>query len=660
MINKKFKKGHICKGCYNCEVRSSWISFIMFFLPTIASILVGIFVTSSGPIAGILMPLSFLLLIIVWGSKKVYKAAKSPFSGDKKRVEDMQDMHEGDVIQYRYPIMLHEAIVSSVDFGNCSRIGKVHVVHYGKKTLFSKREIIEEALDIDLDKMEIYNLDYSCYNVHKRDEVVNRARQRVGEKKFGFFNNRSCHFCHWAKVNEGFDAISTSDIVNDSAFDLSHFPYQIFKDQSLNHPPSTSLIEQSWVKIKSEVSGGDPIEFSYRGHWHKGICTHISSTKTARDLQINVVHYSYHGPFDVPEVREEDFHFDLSVENVYVYNYHPAHRYSRAEIIDRARSKIGEKKYNMLFRNSGHLVEEITLKEREEVINSPHELCEGDIISFCYYGRRQTAVLVSIIRDKNDTKCDMNVIHYGKSGLLATRTVLEEKISIDLAKNNLRKVNFLEYFTYPGYVVVERAKRILGEQRFNRIYNNSYHLVHWAKVDNRKKAINFVRMGIDLSLQLNIMDENQNKTLNQDVHIVPFNIISGKEKRHHYMELVRSWEELIKGHIVEFKYYCIWHQGILTEVNIGQEIIKVIHYGAKHLFATRTILEEERKVNLKKENLYIYHPDPEYASSSDEVIRYARSKLREQKWGSGNRSSDFCRECVLRKKQAIEDTVQVE
>ncbi|KAK3599166.1 hypothetical protein CHS0354_041005 [Potamilus streckersoni] len=128
------------------------------------------------------------------------------------------------------------------------------------------------------------------------------------------------------------------------------------------------------------------------------------------------------------------------------------------------------------------------------------------------------------------------------------------------------------------------------------------------------------------------------------------NNIFEKEKWHLHMDLVRSWDDFIPGQIVEFRYYWIWHQGILTEANPSQKTITVIHYGAKHLFATRTIVEEKFEINPSKQDIYISRPDPQYTYTPDEVIRNAKERLGEQKWRSGNRSYDFCRQCVFRKR----------
>ncbi|KAL3874838.1 hypothetical protein ACJMK2_037800 [Sinanodonta woodiana] len=116
------------------------------------------------------------------------------------------------------------------------------------------------------------------------------------------------------------------------------------------------------------------------------------------------------------------------------------------------------------------------------------------------------------------------------------------------------------------------------------------------------------------------------------------------------MDIARSFSDFVPGQIVEFKYYWIWHQGILTEVNPTKGTIKVIHYGTKYLFDTRTIVEEEFDVDPRREDIYISRVDPQYSYTREEVIINARNRLGEQNWRSGNRSYDFCRQCVFKER----------
>ncbi|KAL3874835.1 hypothetical protein ACJMK2_037797 [Sinanodonta woodiana] len=114
------------------------------------------------------------------------------------------------------------------------------------------------------------------------------------------------------------------------------------------------------------------------------------------------------------------------------------------------------------------------------------------------------------------------------------------------------------------------------------------------------------------------------------------------------MDIARSFSDFVPGQIVEFQYYWIWHQGILTKVNPARSTITVIHYGTAHIFATRTIVEEEFVVNPMNQDIYISRADPQYSYTPDEVIRRARDRLGEKNWRPGNRSRDFCRNCFFK------------
>lgn len=104
--------------------------------------------------------------------------------------------------------------------------------------------------------------------------------------------------------------------------------------------------------------------------------------------------------------------------------------------------------------------------------------------------------------------------------------------------------------------------------------------------------------------------------------------------------------------IVEYTYYRISHQGIISDVNEKEKTIKVIHYGAEHLFATRTVVEDSLKLDLRRNALSLYIADPTKANKPYDILRKARERLGEQEWREGNRSWDLCVSCVLNGKKA--------
>ena len=119
-----------------------------------------------------------------------------------------------------------------------------------------------------------------------------------------------------------------------------------------------------------------------------------------------------------------------------------------------------------------------------------------------------------------------------------------------------------------------------------------------------------------------------------------------------YFQISRAvaWSDIQPGTLVQYRYYWLWHHAIVSESNESARKIKVIHYGTDHLFARRTIMEDTLRVDLRHHDLWVYRSDPTRSNSHDVIVQKARSRLGEQRWRRGNRSWDFCRECVLKKR----------
>jgi hypothetical protein len=52
---------------------------------------------------------------------------------------------------------------------------------------------VEESFIFKLSDQNVFVHDYSEYSVYEQDEVVTRAKSRIGEQKFNTFTNRSSH-----------------------------------------------------------------------------------------------------------------------------------------------------------------------------------------------------------------------------------------------------------------------------------------------------------------------------------------------------------------------------------------------------------------------------------------------------------------------------------
>jgi signal peptidase I len=111
----------------------------------------------------------------------------------------MTDFSPGDVINFSYYWLPHEAVVTKIQYPETI---KCEVVHYNYDGVFGTRTIVEESFKFKLSDQNVFVHDYSEYSVYKQNEVVTRARSRIGEQKFNTFTNRSNHLAKWCKIKQ--------------------------------------------------------------------------------------------------------------------------------------------------------------------------------------------------------------------------------------------------------------------------------------------------------------------------------------------------------------------------------------------------------------------------------------------------------------------------
>ena len=116
----------------------------------------------------------------------------------KTPVRSICNIIPGDVIEFKYYGLAHEAVVVKVE--QAENVN-TRLVHYNYNGLFGTRTIVEEAFSFNF-LSDVYIHDYSenKVSVYEPAEVVRRARSRVGEQKFNMFTNRSSHVARWCKV----------------------------------------------------------------------------------------------------------------------------------------------------------------------------------------------------------------------------------------------------------------------------------------------------------------------------------------------------------------------------------------------------------------------------------------------------------------------------
>lgn len=132
-----------------------------------------------------------------------YKMNRKLLGVSLQPIVSTEDIKRGDVIRYSYWNFYHEAVVLDKEEKEHfdQNIVDCSVAHYAFCGPFSHRTIKEEMISVRLDG-QCFKLDYDpfLYAAYTPDEVVERARSRLGEQSFIFYANDSSHFARWCKL----------------------------------------------------------------------------------------------------------------------------------------------------------------------------------------------------------------------------------------------------------------------------------------------------------------------------------------------------------------------------------------------------------------------------------------------------------------------------
>jgi hypothetical protein len=179
-------------------------------------------------------------------------------------------------------------------------------------------------------------------------------------------------------------------------------------------------------------------------------------------------------------------------------------------------------------------------------IKSTDEINVGDLLELEYFALNHIVLVTEVHATK------VRAIHYAAPWHpFAKRKIKEEYFSIDLKSSSVKKKHMLTK-CYPPNVVVERAKKRLGETKFDTVSNRSSHLCNWAKSDIRSEYRSVLD---DRSLDdSKSVHESSLKVEEREVHLV---------------------EELEKGDVVIISLAPIFIQN-LTPKFIHRNIVKCI------------------------------------------------------------------------------------
>lgn len=320
---KDFENGHICKPCLKGKIFDLWMRFGIFGTTSLLSwVLIdfAIPLIGSGPGIALTVLLVLLSVVLQWSVPKIRRALQSPFQVDKKKISDLSEVKVGDIISFDYFKLEHAAIVTEVDHSKY----EVRCVHYSWP-IPGNRTIKEEYFQLNPSKKTVKIFDCSALNRRPNNEVVQLARERVGEMKWSAFN-RSDHLCFWAKV-KGVPRVLNG--VNNNT------------DESETSRLSSAFIREDIVHLVNDLHPGDVVTYKRHLFWSiKGILVGIKSLdiKSRRQFEIEMMVY---GSFCY--IRRQTYEIDLNRDELTVSVYHHAHCHSMNTRVQRALAMKDEK-----------------------------------------------------------------------------------------------------------------------------------------------------------------------------------------------------------------------------------------------------------------------------------------------------------------------------
>ncbi|CAG2191039.1 unnamed protein product [Mytilus edulis] len=133
--------------------------------------------------------------------KRAIAEADADAEGGKEKttIQNKNHVQIGEIIMYSYYNLWHCAVVLEI-IETTEKEVRCKIAHYAFCGFWKHRTIQEDPLPIPLDG-SMFVITYSEeYNVYEPQEVVKRARSRIGEQLFAFFSNDSSQFARWCKL----------------------------------------------------------------------------------------------------------------------------------------------------------------------------------------------------------------------------------------------------------------------------------------------------------------------------------------------------------------------------------------------------------------------------------------------------------------------------
>lgn len=321
-VKKLFRDKSVCIGCYDKEYKLLKIALVLTLISLAVSV-VSHFNWAT---------LTLNLIIITarpFVVKSVYKRIMPlilPAFLIPKQILSIKNIPKtGDIITFDYHNLAHDGVVAAVHAirSDMKRL-KATIIHYPWPGWFKTYTVTEEIIYFNQTD-DVSVLDFEGTHSLPASDVVKRAKKQLGKQNHNLFTHSSSHLSRYCKT--GSKSLRTLPIVP--------------------------------VRSTKDLSPGDVIRFTYCGLPHEAVLVKIEE---AEDISINVIHYKYAGMFGTREVVNEKMTFNLPDKNMYIHDYENFEVYEPEEVVQRAESRVGEKKFNTVTNRSSHVARWCKLK----------------------------------------------------------------------------------------------------------------------------------------------------------------------------------------------------------------------------------------------------------------------------------------------------------
>ena len=201
-LKNHLKRRLICLCCYNRKKLKIIAKLVIGFIVSIALLI---------PTTKYALPLiGFSLLTLVafpWACEKTItkiKAKINPTSVIPQMiVHSIADIKPGDILSESTRFTTHDVVVEQVKLLPRTvplSTASLDVVHYVPCGILGTRTVLEEHLNVNLEKEKLFVFDFHEEQTFSPEIVISRAKQRVGEQQFNMFTRRSSHMAWECKV----------------------------------------------------------------------------------------------------------------------------------------------------------------------------------------------------------------------------------------------------------------------------------------------------------------------------------------------------------------------------------------------------------------------------------------------------------------------------